>query len=549
MLLGLFAYKLAYHSLYLRDNAFALATFSDARLYEEAARDILARPPLGSRPFYLQGLYAYFMALGMALWPILASALLLQLAVAGLSFLLFLRAARDAFGPVAGALSTAVLLAHPTLTFYENKYLSAELGVVCNVAVLFTFALYARAPGRCRALGLGAASALSLLARPNMVLALPATLWAMVLVSRSRGRARARELATFALGVLLTVAPMALRNQLVTGRPDLFPIHGGGTSFYIGNNPHATGLWNSAGGLFSGQVGVERWELEEKLGIDVADRTDRAGAIGKALYRRALRFIADRPGSWLRLEARKLWLLAGNEEITQDYDVYGERELVPAPYRVGLPFGVLLAVGVLGFWILATGEGRNRDSQQSRQVRAWWFLAGGQALAVLAANLLFFTSAQHRLPLALPLAFLSGPALLGLRERLRKEGRVALNTWAALLVCLLLLAQSFWPRTKRRTPSTAHYYNLSVVQHEAGDAAAAIETLDIAITRRPDQPEFLLDRVRLARELGRFDQAQADIDKLSAVKPLPGWLLRQVLREQALLVQARRAVAAPVEAP
>ena len=541
----LLAYKLAYHSLYLRDNAFALATFSDAALYEEAAHDILAQPPLGSKPFYLQGLYAYFMALAMAVQPIPAAALLLQLAVAGFAFLLFFRAARDAFGPAAGALSTVVLLAHPTLTFYENKFLSAELGVVCNIAVLFAFALYARVPGVGRALGLGAASALSLLARPNMGLALPATLWAMVLVYRGHGRARGRDLAALALGVLLTLAPMALRNQMVTGKLEVFPTHGGGTSFYIGNNPHANGLWNSAGGLFSGQVGLERRELQEKLGIDVEDRSEQIRAFGRALYRRALRFIADRPGSWLGLEARKLWFLTGNEEISQDYDVYGEREIVPTVWRMGLPFGFLLALGVLGFWILAPAKGGNRVRLERAHIRAWWFVTGGQALAVLAANLLFFTSAQHRLPLAVPLAFVSGPALLGLWERLREGGRMSTSTKAALLVCLLLLAQSFWPRTKRRAPSSAHYYNLSVAQHRAGDPEAAIETLDIAIARRPGHPEFLLDRVRLARELGRFDQAQADLDRLSASKTLPSWLLRQARREQDLLAKGRRTAAAP----
>lgn len=119
------------------------------------------------------------------------------------------------------------------------------------------------------------------------------------------------------------------------------------------------------------------------------------------------------------------------------------------------------------------------------------------------------------------------------------------STKAALLVCLLLLAQSFWPRTKRRAPSSAHYYNLSVAQHRAGDPEAAIDTLDIAIARRPEKPEFLLDRVRLARELGRFDQAQADLDRLSASKTLPSWLLRQARREQDLLAKGRRTAAAP----
>ena len=69
-LLGaLVAYRIVYHCVYLRDVPFALATFSDGRQYEMAALDILAHPPLGSAPFYLQCFYAYFMALPMAIEP------------------------------------------------------------------------------------------------------------------------------------------------------------------------------------------------------------------------------------------------------------------------------------------------------------------------------------------------------------------------------------------------------------------------------------------------------------------------------------------------
>ena len=48
---------------------FSLATFSDGRLYEDSARDLLDHPPWGTRPFYLQGLYAAQLALPMAIRP------------------------------------------------------------------------------------------------------------------------------------------------------------------------------------------------------------------------------------------------------------------------------------------------------------------------------------------------------------------------------------------------------------------------------------------------------------------------------------------------
>src|SRR5690606_19579188 len=190
--------------------------------------------------------------------------------------------------------------AHPGLAFYENKYLSAELGIVCNVLVLASFvALIGPGTSRRRwllALGLGAASGLAILARPNMIVALPCSLLAIVALSegadwRARVRSAALPCVTLLLGTLLTLAPMAARNLAVTGHPDVQPIHGGGTSFFIGNNPQARGVWNS-GGLLSANLGTESAELGEALDIDpTLDDRNRARAIGEALYARSLTWI------------------------------------------------------------------------------------------------------------------------------------------------------------------------------------------------------------------------------------------------------------------
>jgi hypothetical protein len=234
-----------------------------------------------------------------------------------------------------------------------------------------------------------------------------------------------------------------------------------------------------------------------------------------------------------------VWFVAGNDELAQDYDILGERELIPGPYRTGLPFGVLLSLGVVGFAVLQHRR-RAGSGPFSRTAAPWLWVAGGQVLAVLVANLAYFTSAQHRLPLCVPLAFLAGPALMFLYDWVRSRRAPARLMWVSSAVALLLLVQSFWPRSSRRRPSTAHYYNLAVAQHTIGETAAAVETLNKAIERRPRQPEFLLDRARMSREIGRFQVAQADLTALTEMRKLPTWLLRQAVVEQALLSRQRR---------
>ena len=255
----LVAKRLAYHLSYLVHDPFALATFSDGQLYEDAARDILAHPVLGTQPFYLQGLYAYLLALPLALAGAPVLGLLLQLVLAAGALLLFHRVARQQLGVLAGSLSTACLLACPELAFFENKYLSVALGVACNVLALFRLAARCAI---CEARAVWSPAS----ARGSRCSAVP-TWWSRlpfsaggIAVASARAQARplAGVLAALGLGLLLALAPMALRNQLVVGGPDVFPSHGGAIPFFIGNNPHANGRWNTAGGLLSGQVGRER---------------------------------------------------------------------------------------------------------------------------------------------------------------------------------------------------------------------------------------------------------------------------------------------------
>ena len=136
---------------------------------------------------------------------------------------------------------------------------------------------------------------------------------------------------------------MALRNPIVIGSPDVFPSHAGAIPFYIGNNPHANGRWNTAGGLRhrSGRPRAHRARAAARRTWRHTGRArsrDRRGADAA----RVRSYIREQPGAWLALEATKLWYTIGNHRFVRDYDVHGENELIGAVHQFGLPFGVLL---------------------------------------------------------------------------------------------------------------------------------------------------------------------------------------------------------------
>jgi hypothetical protein len=516
----LVAARIGYHAVYLGEVPFALATFSDGAVYEASARDLAEHFPLGTQPFWLQGLYAYLLALPLLVAPWISLGLLLQLGVAGLAIWVFHRTMRRVWGPEVGRLSTFALLAYPALAFYENKYLSASLGVAADVFVLAAVVWAVEGRAR-RGLLAGAATGLSILARPNLVLAVPAVAWAC---GRDRsGPGRARMLAALALGLAGALSPMALRNLAVTGHADLFPVHGGGTSFFIGNNPHARGVWNDAGGLLSARVEHESAELAQKLDVDAASERDRAVEIGRRLYGEGLAFVRDEPGAWARLEVAKLFLTLGNDELTQDYDWWGERELLPNAHVRGLPFGLLLGLAVVGIAVrrrAARPGGAGLAAGGDRVEAAVAITMAGQALAIVAAILVYFTSSQHRLPLCVPLAVYAGPGAFAIGRAVARRGCSGLAP-AVFAVAALAAAQAFWPRTSRHTPHPVHHYNLSIAFDQIGDPAASLAAIDVALAARPDQPLFRLRRAVLLDRLGDRRGARADAERVLEQPDLP----------------------------
>jgi len=535
VLVGLVIMRVGYHCAYLIEMPFSLATFSDGRLYEDAARDILDAPPWGTEPFYLQGLYAYVLALPMMIRPWISLGLLLQLALGAVALWGLFRAMAATWGRREAGLSLALLMTYPGLSFYENKYLTASLGVVTMVAMIVALSRLLRRPRPSAAVWLGVATGLSILARGNMLIAVPGVAIAAVLAWAPTGRPRWQVLAWSALGLVLSLAPMAYRNVVVTGRASVLPVHGGGTSFYIGNNRHARGVWNNAGGLLSGEVMHERRELAARLGVPDGSEAEQAAAIGRVLYRRAWNEMREDPGHWLWLELRKGWLMLGNDELSQDYDVAGELERMPWWAGRGPPLCVLLAVGLAG--LVAVRRRIAGHPATWGRLRPWAWLLGAQLLAVVAANLLFFTSAQHRIPLVVPLAFAMGPGLCWLVRRPPSESASRRAWWWTWALVAVVLAQGAWPRQRTEGPTAEHYYNLAIAHVRLGQPHQAVPAFDRAMELRPEHPVIAIERATLNRRLGHFDAVLADLDRLSSMPDVPPWI-------QARAAEERRRVAA-----
>jgi hypothetical protein len=229
----------------------------------------------------------------------------------------------------------------------------------------------------------GFCSGLSVLGAPYMVLALPLSLVALAILSRSKRRAAAPWVVVFLLGLGLSFGAEALREQVVGAHPQSLSV------------------------------------------VSVFDSLYRAPPLHD-------------------MDAKRLWRAAGNDLAKGNSELRREAEQTRVVHHYGLPFGVLLGLGWLGGAALLRRGIRVR-AERARRV-ALVLVLSGQVAALLIANS-FSASVERRVPLSLPLAFLAGPALIAAFGRVWVARNAMWQVgWMSVLVSLLLFLQAFWPR-------------------------------------------------------------------------------------------------------
>lgn len=301
--------------------------------------------------------------------------------------------------------------------FYEGLVVKfALIPLAVSAALLSVVGL--RAGGRGAALASGAALGAVVLLRPNTALAAP-VIAAWGVLGGATPAIVIRRTALVVVGAMAILGPMAARDAL-TARHGLSPGLAG-IHFYIGTNPHADGEYTVIDDIrpdIVGHVVDARRIAERRMG-----RTLSPADVSRFWFHRGLSFIRDRPGRYVLLEVRKLWLAfeaAENGSFGDDYD--GLRPVSPV---LRLPAITFATVGPLGLLGLAGCIRRRR-----------WLLP--LALGALTLSLLpFFMAGRYRLPLAPPMIVL---AACGLRDIARWVGARGLWLLGVLIPALALAA-------------------------------------------------------------------------------------------------------------
>lgn len=471
---------------------------ADAWVHNKWALEILGGEFVRHAAFYQSPFYPYFLALfykAAGYHP--AWALCLQVLVDSLSCVLIMRIAQRCFGPRAGWLAGLGTAFYRPLIF-GAALLTKETFVIFSTALFVLLVLRADERGRKRDyLYCGLAAGWSVLSRTNMLALVPAALaWLWL---RRRGRPRRTGFLTAAvlpmlLGVVLPILPATIHNYAAS-RDFVLVNSTGGFTFFIGNNPEATGTGTFPLGVSSDPL------LEESQSTGLAEKSSgrplKPSEASAFWFRHGLEFIADNPGRWLGLMAVKFWLFWNWYEIPDNYDLQFIAEHFNTVLKWPLvSFALAGALGAVGLFFCR-----------------WRETSGLLPLlfcAYLGPLLFFIVGDRYRLP---ALVFLL-PAAAAALERLARAA-AGLNfesVWkpclaASPLILLCLVRTPF----NLALGSAAGWAQLTCVYSERGEHARALDAFDRA---NDIDPAGIDDStvIKAAASLESLGQAGAALD-------------------------------------
>jgi Dolichyl-phosphate-mannose-protein mannosyltransferase len=404
-----------------------------------AAGDLLLAP----EPFFISPLYIYFLGAVFAAGGGLLAARVAQIALGAIAVWLAGETARAVFGEKAGWIASALLALTGVVTFYEVTLLQSSLDPILVAATLY-FAT------RARHVPAGICAGLLVLNRPNALLWLAA--YGAYLLYRERAKAL-----PFVIAAVLVIAPVTLRNWIVSRELILVSSHGG-LNLLIGNNADADGTYKRLPGIrpdIRGQVTDAEKVAERASGRELTKRE-----VSQFFTKQAFGWMREHPLDALRLFIRKLWLTFNNADLrlNHSYDFYAADP----------PLLLLVAGPWLLFPLAAVAL--------PRAPKGLLTFAIVYALSVA----IFFVSTRYRVPLLVAAAPLAGGGAVLLFKK-----------WQRIVVAIAVAVLVLWdPKVERGLAiERAELVFLDIERGRVHDAIPRIN--DIAL-EHPDPPSLFL---------------------------------------------------------
>ena len=402
---------------------------------------------LGPGVYYVSPLYIYFLAAGLGVLKSFTAVRVLQIALGTASVGFIFLTTRAWFGRRAAWIAGGLAALTGLFTFYEVLILQASIDAFLTSAALYFLTrgllppksgsnrndarkLVASALRRKDLLLAGIIFGIQTLNRPNIMVAALGVAVVMLSVTR-----RVRPAALLTVGLILGMAPAAVRNIVVAHQWSFVSSHGG-LNFYIGNRETATGFYLPVPGITPSIVGQEkdaRRVAEKALGHPVTD-----AEASDYFFGLSRTWMSNHPGDALVLFLKKFYFTFNTAHVAlpHSYPFFAYDEKTALRFYVIGPW-LLVPLGLAG--LLAGGLPRRSGSAAKAGA---YFVWASFVPAYAAAVALFFVAERYRLPLLVPLCAGAGGAVDAALSAMEARRWKSLAT-GAIAVAILAVAANW----------------------------------------------------------------------------------------------------------
>ena len=505
---AIFALALVVRLLYLA-QAWTVPTMQvplgDAHSYFDWAGRIAAGEWWRGRIFYQAPLYPYFLAVvRLAGGDPIVHILVTQAFLGAIGCVLLALAGSWLLERRTGLVAGGLLALYAPGIYYDGLIQKTVLDTVLLAALIAALAAAQREPRPWRWFVAGSLLGLLSLTRENallLVLVLP--LWLLWRFPDRPLPRRAAWIGCAALGVVLALAPVTLRNSIV-GHEFVVTTYQLGPNLYMGNDPAANGHYMPL------RPGREDPVYESTDAIELAQaargRVLTMREVSDYWVGRALGFVRDDPGRWLALTGRKTLLLLNAAEImdVEDFDTHARASFLLAALGRVFNFGVVLTLAAAGLWLTW------REGERLRVLHV--------VLATLfAAMVPFFVFGRYRFPLVPILIVFAAAALVAIADAVRARTPARLAPAAGFAAVAAVI--TWLPLVSRTNQEAAAYVNEGAAAVKLGRLEQALALEERAIQLAPALVQAHYQRAAILGRMGRTDESAQAYARVLALDP------------------------------
>ena len=416
----------------------------DEKWHWEWANNILNHSFWGEGAYFRAPLYPYLLAF--LAWitggSIFFSKLLQSLFASGTAIFVYLMA-NKLFNRTTAIVAGLAYACYGTLVFYETMFLIPALFLFLLTWGMYRMINCPESTSMRTWLVTGLIFGLAAIARPNVLLLVPFLMFWQFL--RSSGGSslvtRLKLPAMLMVGTLAAVAPVTVRNLIVTGDPILISSQGG-INLHLGNNEVADGLT-----MIMPEVELDESVSWRQFGVVTRVAAEREAGremseaeLSAFWTKKAVSFIVSNPGKFASLVWKKSVYLVCGFENSDNTDIYYQRTksrlfsflLWNLDDWLYFPFGLLLPLALVGIYV---HRNRRRDLAP-----LYLFV-----LAYIPTIVLFLVTARHRLPLVPFLIIMAAAGLVKLvHARRGRSGREWITIGLIFLVSVFIINRTYY---------------------------------------------------------------------------------------------------------